>query len=60
MGHQKIKTRWISMEDLIPPINWTLPFVATFDGKQYQITGADFVDRLWRAEEMAYATSTKI
>jgi hypothetical protein len=50
VGKQKI-IKWISMEELTPPKNWTLPFEANYQGKKYQITGADLIDRYWRAEE---------
>ncbi len=39
------------MEELKPPKNWTLPFVATYQGKKYKITGQDLIDQTWRAEE---------
>jgi len=52
MGYQvKIKTEWISMEDLIPPKDWVLPFTTQHEGRKYTITGADYVSRTWRAEE---------
>ena len=52
MGHQ-VKITWISMEELKPPKDWTLPFIAKYQGKHYLITGVDYVDQLWRAEDMS-------
>lgn len=53
MGHQvKLKLTWLSMEEVKPPKNWSLPFVIKYDGKEYKITGADFIDRAWKAEEI--------
>lgn len=48
----KPKVAWISMEDLTVPKNWALPFEVEHQGKKYKITGVDYIDRLWRAEEI--------
>ena len=47
----KVKILWIGLEDLKPPRRWTLPFIAEYQGKNYKITGVDYVDKVWRAEE---------
>lgn len=60
MGYQ-VKTNtiiWISMEELIPPKNWTLPFHAVHNKKHYLITGADYPARQWKAEDMSVENHT--
>lgn len=49
---RKIKILWIGLEDLHPPRRWTLPFIAEYQGVKYKITGIDYVDRVWKAEEV--------
>lgn len=48
----KIKHKWIRMSELKPPKNWVLPFQAEYEGKLYNITGADYPAQEWRAEEI--------
>lgn len=49
---RKNKTVWLSMEDVVTPKNWLLPFEVTHQGKKYKITGIDYIDRVWKAEEL--------
>ncbi len=47
----KTKQVWIKMKEVKPPKDWTLPFRIKYQGKEYKITGVDYVDEEWRAEE---------
>lgn len=53
MGDEmKTKLKWLKMEDSAKPSTSELPFTLECDGKQYEITRADFVDRVWGGEEI--------
>lgn len=52
LKRMRTKVYWISFDDIKPPKNWALPFIAEFGGKQYKITGADYIDRVWKGVEV--------
>lgn len=47
----KTKYVWIKMKESDSPAKCEpLPFILNHEGKEYKVTGGDFVDRVWRGE----------